>query len=110
LRYRYHENSLSGDALNRINRELRVIGKFEGFTDLTPDERAVVAQSLARLRAELELEKGKLHLARGEFAEARAAFGKANDFRRSWKLRMVGFTLRVAPRMLQKIYLRRMKR
>jgi glycosyltransferase involved in cell wall biosynthesis len=109
LRYRFHENSLSGDALNRINRELRVLGKFEGLPDLTTDERAVVAETTRRLRAEFELESGKLELSRGNFAEARAAFAKANQFRESWKLKAAGLLLRVAPRVLQKIYVRRMK-
>lgn len=110
LHYRFHENSLSGDALNRINRELRVLGKFESLPDLTEDESAVIAETMARLRAELELESGKLQLARGNFAEARAGFSKANQFRRSWKLRAAGLLLRVAPRVLQKIYVRRMKK
>lgn len=110
LRYRFHENSLSGDALNRINRELRVLNKYESLPDLTIDERAVVAQTLLRLRAEFELESGKLELARGNFAAARAAFAQANQFRRTWKLGAVGIVMRVAPRVLQKIYVRRMKR
>ncbi len=109
LRYRFHENSLSGDTLNRINRELRVLGKFESLTDLTTDERAVVAETTRRLRAELELERGKLELSRGNFAEARVAFVKANQFRQSWKLRASALLLRVAPRVLQKIYVGRMK-
>jgi glycosyltransferase involved in cell wall biosynthesis len=107
LRYRFHENSLSGDALNRINRELRVLGKFESLPDLTTDERAVVAETTRRLRTEFELESGKLELSRGNFAEARAAFGRANQFRRSWKLGAARLLLRVAPRVLQKIYVRR---
>lgn len=110
LRYRFHENSLSGDALNRINRELRVLNKYESLPDLTTDDRAVVSQTLSRLRVELELESGKLALARGNFAEARAAFAQANELRHTWKLGAVNVIMRVAPRVLQKIYVRRVKR
>lgn len=109
LRYRFHEDSLSGDTLNRINRELRVLGKFEGLSDLTQDERAVVSQTTLRLRAELEFESGKLHLARGQFVEARTAFRRANEFRQSWKLRLIGLMMLVAPYALQRIYVRRVK-
>jgi hypothetical protein len=107
LRYRYHENSLSGDALNQIKRELRVLGKIESSYDLTPVEREEVSKAIASTRAMLELETGKLHLAKGEFREAREAFAKANATRRSLKMRGALLLLRVAPRLLQRVYVRR---
>jgi glycosyltransferase involved in cell wall biosynthesis len=107
LRYRYHENSLSGDALNQIKRELRVLGKIESTYDLTPDERAQILQAMEAISQNLELETGKLHLAKGEFAQAREAFSKVNAARRSWKLKGALFLLRIAPRLLQRIYVRR---
>ena len=107
LRYRYHENSLSGDALNQIKRELRVLGKIESSYDLTPAERDEVTKAIAAIEANLELETGKLHLAQGEFAEAREVFRKANATRRSLKLSAVLLLLRLSPRLLQKVYIRR---
>jgi len=107
LRYRYHENSLSGDALNQIRRELRVLGKIEESYDLTPREREEVLKAMAAVEANLELETGKLHLAKGEFAEAREAFRKACAASPSLKLRGALLLLRFAPRLLQKVYVRR---
>ncbi len=107
LRYRYHENSLSGDALNQIKRELRVLGKIESSYDLTPAEREEVSKAMAAIGVSLELETGKLHLAKGEFEEARAAFLRANATRRSLKLSAALLLMRVAPRLLQIVYVRR---
>jgi hypothetical protein len=98
---------LSGDALNQIKRELRVLGKIESSYDLTPVEREEVSKAIASTRAMLELETGKLHLAKGEFREAREAFAKANATRRSLKMRGALLLLRVAPRLLQRVYVRR---
>ncbi|HEX8845379.1 MAG TPA: glycosyltransferase family A protein [Pyrinomonadaceae bacterium] len=108
LRYRFHEDSLSGDVLNRINRELRVLDKIESAYALSTEERAATRSAREKLEASLKLETGKQHLARGEFREAREAFKKANGFYRSWKLRAVMLLLRLCPRLLRRIYLRRL--
>jgi glycosyltransferase involved in cell wall biosynthesis len=107
LRYRYHENSLSGDAINQIKRELRVLGKIQSSYDLTPAEREEVSKAMAAIETNLELETGKLHLARGEFGEAREAFARANASRRNLKLSAALLLLKISPRLLQKLYVRR---
>jgi glycosyltransferase involved in cell wall biosynthesis len=107
LRYRYHENSLSGDALNQIKRELRVLGKIESSYDLTHVEREEVSKAMAAIATNLELETGKLHLAKGEFEKAREAFVRANAAKRSLKLSAALLLMRISPRLLQKLYVRR---
>jgi glycosyltransferase involved in cell wall biosynthesis len=107
LRYRYHENSLSGDALNQIKRELRVLGKIQSSYDLTHVEREEVTKAMAAIGTNLELETGKLHLAKGEFEEARAAFLRANATKRNLKLSAALLLMRISPRLLQKMYVRR---
>jgi glycosyltransferase involved in cell wall biosynthesis len=107
LRYRQHADSLSGDELNRINRELRVLEKIENTFELAPDERAEVSQLREKLLAHLELETGKRHLVRGEYRDALAAFKKANSFYRGWKLRAMTLLLRISPRFAQRFYLLR---
>ena len=99
LRYRQHAGSLSGDAANRVARELNVLDKIETY-DLTREERAAVSRARERIRASVELESGKQHLARGRFEEAREAFERANVFHKSWKLRGLVLALRVAPRLV----------
>ncbi|HVF42360.1 MAG TPA: glycosyltransferase family A protein [Pyrinomonadaceae bacterium] len=99
LRYRHHAGSLSGDAANRVARELIVLDKIDTY-DLTAGERAEVSKARERVRANVALESGKRHLARGRFAEAREEFSRANASRGSWKLRAVVLALRVAPRLV----------
>jgi glycosyltransferase involved in cell wall biosynthesis len=109
LHYRSRLNSLSGDAINSHRRELRVFDKIEQSYDFTPDERAEVSLVIRNRRALLEYELGKLYLLPGDFARARESFAKANSFRRSWKPQLALWFTRLAPRVMQALYLRRTK-
>lgn len=109
LRYRLHDDSLSGDAINIHRRELRVFDKIEQAYDLTPAERAEVIPAIESRRALLEFELGKLYLTKGDFARARESFAKANSLRKSWKTQSALSLSRLAPRLMQTIYLRRMR-
>jgi glycosyltransferase involved in cell wall biosynthesis len=109
LRYRNRENSLSGDEVNVHRRELRVLEKVERSYDLPPAKRAEVVAVIQRRRTVLEFELGKLYLARGEFTRARESFGKANQLRRSLRTRVAVWSSRIAPRLMQTIYVRRLR-
>jgi len=109
LRYRNRDNSLSGDEVNVHRRELRVLEKVEREYDLSPAERAEVVSFIGSRRAVLEFELGKLYLARGEFARARESFGKANRLRRSLRTRVAVWSSRIAPRLMQTLYVRRLR-
>lgn len=103
VRYRCHEGSLSGDAANRVARELRVFEYIEGAYDLTAEERAEVGRAAARLRAEVEAEEGKRRLFDGEFKEARASFESAWRVLGGWKLGAAVVLSRFAPRLLLRL-------
>jgi len=105
VRYRYHENSLSGDKVNRTARQLRVYDKIENSFDLTAEERPAVLRAIEGRRALLEFELGKLYLEHGDFEKSRAAFSKANGLRRSWKTVVAVSLSRIAPRFLQSVSL-----
>ena len=109
LRYRSRDNSLSGDEVNVHRRELRVLEKVEREYDLSPAKRAEVVSVIERRRAVLEFELGKLYLARGEFARARESFGKANQLRRSLRTGVAVWSSRIAPRLMQTLYMRRLR-
>jgi glycosyltransferase involved in cell wall biosynthesis len=109
LRYRSRENSLSGDEVNVHRRELRVLEKVERSYDLSPAKRAEVVSVIERRRAVLEFELGKLYLARGEFTSARESFGKANQLRRNLRTRVAVWSSRIAPSLMQTLYLRRLR-
>jgi hypothetical protein len=109
LRYRSRPNSLSGDAINSHQRELRVFDKIEQSYDFTPAERAEVSAVIQNRRALLEYELGKLYLLPGDFARARESFAKANSLKPGWKSRMALLLMQVTPRLLQTLCLGRMK-
>ena len=110
LRYRCHENSLSGDEINRTTRQLRVYDKIESAFDLTPDERPSVLRAIERCRALLEFELGKLYLEQGDFEKSRAAFAKANSRRKNWKTVVAALLSRWSPGFMRDVHLRRMRR
>src|SRR2546422_1844602 len=66
LRYRARVNSLTGDATNSLNRELRVLDKIERSYNLTAAERREVMPVVRNRQAILQFELGKQLLARGE--------------------------------------------
>ena len=108
LRYRCHENSLSGDEINRTARQLRVYDKVE--SSLTPEERPAILSAIERRRALLEFELGKLYLEEGDFEKSRAAFSKADSWRRSWKTAVAVLLSGWSPGFMRAIYLRRVRR
>src|SRR5688572_25541399 len=71
LRYRFHENSLSGDDINRTARELRIHDRIESSFELTPEERPAVLKAIEGRRALLHFELGKLYLERGDLEKSR---------------------------------------
>jgi glycosyltransferase involved in cell wall biosynthesis len=107
LEYRARQGSLSGDLINSHQRELRVFDKIEQSYPLTPSERAEVSAVIQKRRAILEYELGKLYLLPGDFARARESFVRANSLERNWKPRLALWLTRLAPRLLQTVYLRR---
>jgi glycosyltransferase involved in cell wall biosynthesis len=107
LSYRSRPNSLSGDAINSHQRELRVFDKIEQSYEFTPAERLEVGAVIQSRRALLEYELGKLYLVPGDFARARQSFANANNLRRSWKARLALCLTRIAPGLLRGLYLRR---
>jgi glycosyltransferase involved in cell wall biosynthesis len=109
LRYRSRDNSLSGDEVNVHLRELRVLEKVERSYDLLPTKRAEVIAVIERRRALLEFELGKLYLARGEFNRACESFGKANQLGRSLRTRVAVWSARLAPKLMQTLYVRRLR-
>ncbi len=107
LNYRVRPDSLSGDAVQRVERELEAYDKIVHHLELTDEERALIATVVNRLQADLKIEQGKRHLTREEFDEARSEFQASFKLRHNWKLPLVLFFLRLAPNLLQRIYVKR---
>lgn len=107
LSYRSRANSLSGDAINSHQRELRVFDKIERSYEFTPAERSEVTAVIRKRRALLEYELGKLYLVPGQYDQARESFARANNLERSWKPRLALWLTRLAPGLLRALYVRR---
>jgi glycosyltransferase involved in cell wall biosynthesis len=103
LRYRNREGSLSGDATNRINRELRVYRKILAEYRVTGAQRLEVESAIRRCDRELYLVQGKEHLNRREFSPALESFRKAKAIQANWKLRLSCLLLAIAPNLLVKL-------
>jgi len=104
---RIYDGSLASNPIKSFEGEIAVLEKTRRRSDLTAAEQAAILRILERRRATIEVFRGKQRLSAGEFDSARAAFRVANDYYQSWKLRLVLFCLRVAPRLLQRVYRRR---
>ncbi len=109
LSYRSRPNSLTGDAINSHQRELRVFDKVEQSYEFTAAEREEVSEIIRSRRALLEYELGKLYLVPGDFSRACQSFANANNLQRTWKAGLALWLTRIAPGLLRGLYLRRTK-
>jgi len=104
LKYRVHLDSLSGDTVSRVTREIDVFNRIKSSVPLTDDEMDIVERRIAGLQADLQVEYGKAFLLKEEFANAHHAFAEANRHRHSLKLTGITWLARLAPRLLLNHY------
>lgn len=104
LKYRVRLDSLSGDSVQRLERERDVYNRVSEQIELDEAHKKIVSRHLARINADLEIERGKSYLLEENFAAARSAFEKANEYRRSNRLRVIIGLINIAPRLILKIY------
>jgi glycosyltransferase involved in cell wall biosynthesis len=104
LKYRVHLDSLSGNSVERVQREIDVFDRVRKTIDLDDVQKGIVDRQVAGLKADLDVEQGKSFLLSGDFSSARAAFEKANRYRGSFKLGLIIRLIGIAPRLLLKFY------
>jgi glycosyltransferase involved in cell wall biosynthesis len=102
-RHRARGESLAADSVKMVEAQIKVLEKALGLSPLTAARRELIEGQLLNCAAQIDLERGKRHLAAGEYEEASRALRRANDFYRSRKLRLVLLALRAAPRVLSRI-------
>jgi len=107
LNYRGRADSLSGDAIQRVERELEAYDKIERHLELTEAEHRLMQKEVRRLKADLHIEHGKLHLTRQEFEAAAREFRVAQKLYPGWKLTLVILLLKFAPDFLWRLYMER---
>lgn len=104
LKYRVRPNSLSGTNVDRSERSVWSMEIVHKKYNLNAEEEKAWEKQVAWCRAELELEKGKLCLVQGNFADARAHLAEANKFYRKPKLSLVTFLIRFSPRLTLRLF------
>lgn len=104
LKYRVHLDSLSGDSISRVEREIEAFQRVQQLIELSDAQQAIVKRRLVGLEADLAVEQGKAFLLAGNHREAALAFRVANRHRRSLKLTVVTWLARFAPSILLKFY------
>ena len=102
--HRVYGGSLASVPLRSLEAEVRVLTKMGQRSDLTPAEQATISRTLPLRKAIIEVHRGKHHLLDGEFEAATRSFAESNSLAPNWKLRLVLFWLRIAPRLFQRIY------
>ncbi len=104
LKYRVRPHSLSGTNVDRSERSVWSMEVVEKKYNLNESEMTAWKKQVARCRAELELEKGKLCLVEGNFTEAREHLAVANKFYRKPKLSLLNWLLRLSPRLTARLF------
>jgi glycosyltransferase involved in cell wall biosynthesis len=104
-RRRVHARSLTAEVDRTVQGQLDMRTKLlRTLPDLPAHQRAVLENSVAGRTARLHFIYGAEHLLAGRPAEARAALGMANSLRPSLKLQAVIAALRIAPRLVCRIW------
>jgi len=95
---------LSANTTVLFESALAVLEKARREYGFSESELGALDRHRRRLEAYIRLEQGKRDLSLGRFASAAAAFREANEFYRTWKLRLVLLSLRISPRLLLRIH------
>ena len=104
LKYRVRIDSLSGDSIQRVQREIDVYQRILRLIKLKESEQRIIEKQLIRLEAEKEIEKGKSFMLQKRFTQAKESFRKGNKYRNSIRLRVIIILLTIAPNLLLKFY------
>ncbi len=103
-KYRVHLNSLSGDSVNRVDREINVFKRLKETVDLDQHELKILDRRLVGLEADHHIELGKAFLLNEDFKSAHQSFAAANSIKRTLKLTAIEWFARLAPTVLLNHY------
>jgi glycosyltransferase involved in cell wall biosynthesis len=104
MKYRMRVGSLSGNSVQRVERQLESLTKLENKLSFGKTEKNAIKQQKDKLSGIINLEKGKAHLLKKEFAEADQCFAESQKTLNTAKMRIVRTALKVAPNFLRLLY------
>jgi glycosyltransferase involved in cell wall biosynthesis len=102
--HRIYEAGLAADDLGSLEDEVTVLTKASRRSDLTPAEQDAIKRTMPKRRAVIEAWRGKERLRDGNFAGAIESFSESNSLVTNRKLQLVILSLKIAPRLFQRIY------
>ena len=102
--HRLHGASLCADESKQLEGEIAVYEKLLGTLTLSPGMKELAQAQMNHRRAELDIARGKQNLMDGEYAHAREAFQRANNFFHKPKLSFTLMGLRIAPQLFRRFY------
>lgn len=105
--HRIHTASLAADLQRLYQSQIDVYEKSLRTLDLSEDEQALIRQQIDRCNADLALEEGKEQILVRDYIRATERLSAANEYYRSRKLSIVLLGLRIAPRLVRYMSLRR---
>jgi glycosyltransferase involved in cell wall biosynthesis len=103
-KYRVRSNSISGNNIQRVQREIDVFNRIANTLDLNENQQKIIDFQLEQLAAEMEFQRGKAFVIKEDFAAAIKSFETANSYKHSKKLKLITLMLKFSPRLLLKIY------
>lgn len=103
-RYRRHPGSLSTDPVLMNRDTLKALDKAARTLELSAPERELLARERARFHAMLRFNEGKRAFLNGDVGAACAGLEEANQFFKSRKTALALVLLRLAPRLLLRLY------
>ena len=104
VKHRVTTTGISGDSLSRLERERDAFERVRRTIELDDEQQAIAQRRVAGLEADLAVEQGKAFLLSGDYREASVAFRVANRHRKSFKLSVITWFARIAPRSLLRFY------
>lgn len=102
--YRHRPGSLASDIDRQAEEAIRAYESVSRHPSLTPSERAILNQTLARQRALVATRKGKGKFVQGDFAEALHFFREAHTHWPTLKLKLLLNSIRLAPSLALRVY------
>jgi glycosyltransferase involved in cell wall biosynthesis len=101
---RLHGASLASNVQALFESQIAVYQKLLATLELSTDERRAVERQIERGHADLALHLGKREIMAGQYAQAAEALKRADLYYHSHKLKLALLSLRLAPRLLRRVY------
>lgn len=103
-KYRIRAGSLTGNTIERSERSIAALELVKEKIEFSESEQTAWQKQYDSSKSELNLEKGKHNLVRGNFIEARKNFADANSISGSLKLRALNILLAISPKLVLAIF------